>query len=170
MNAPPVVHPVDPHSKLLALPDLLSRFARPRGGTLVFTNGCFDILHRGHVEYLAYARGLGDWLVVGLNADDSVRRLKGPSRPVNGAHDRALVLAALAVVDAVILFEEDTPQRLISALLPDVLVKGGDYREEDIVGADEVVAAGGRVVVAPLVPGRSTTSILERAAGGQGNG
>ncbi|HEU4454205.1 MAG TPA: adenylyltransferase/cytidyltransferase family protein, partial [Longimicrobium sp.] len=125
------------------------------------------VLHRGHVEYLAMARALGDLLVVGLNADDSVRRLKGPTRPVNPEDDRAYVLAGLASVDYVTVFGEDTPRDLIAALLPDVLVKGGDYRKEDIVGAAEVEAAGGRVVVAPLVPGRSTTSILQRVREGK---
>jgi D-beta-D-heptose 7-phosphate kinase/D-beta-D-heptose 1-phosphate adenosyltransferase len=155
-----------PAQKLLTMEELLARYGRPRPGTLVFTNGVFDILHRGHVEYLDHARRLGDAMVVGLNTDDSVRRLKGPMRPVNGEVDRAVVLAGLCSVDAVVLFGEDTPYRLISALLPDVLVKGGDYRAEDIVGAREVTEAGGRVVVAPLLAGRSTTNILERARGG----
>jgi D-beta-D-heptose 7-phosphate kinase/D-beta-D-heptose 1-phosphate adenosyltransferase len=122
------------------------------------------------VEYLDHARRLGDALVVGLNTDDSVRRLKGPTRPINGEVDRALVLAGLAAVDAVVLFTEDTPHRLITALLPDVLVKGGDYRAEDIVGGREVIAAGGEVIVAPLVEGRSTTNIVERARGGASHG
>ena len=163
MSARPPDPGLDPAAKILERPALLERFARPRTERVVFTNGCFDILHRGHVEYLAAARALGDRLVVGLNTDASVRRLKGPARPVNPQEDRAVVLAALAAVDAVVLFGEDTPLDLISALLPDVLVKGGDYRPEEIVGAAEVVAAGGRVVVAPLVPGRSTTGILQRA-------
>lgn len=153
-------------SKILRIEDAEAAFGRPRNHALVFTNGCFDILHRGHVEYLHAARSLGERLVVGLNTDDSVRRLKGPERPVNSQEDRALVLAALAAVDAVVLFGEDTPLQLIERLLPDVLVKGGDYRAEEIVGAKEVIAAGGRVVVAPLVPGRSTTGILQRAMGG----
>jgi rfaE bifunctional protein nucleotidyltransferase chain/domain len=156
----------DPASKILTRDALYARFGRPRAGTVVFTNGCFDVLHRGHVEYLAQARAMGDALVVGLNTDDSVRRLKGPSRPVNEQDDRAFVLAGLEAVDAVVLFGEDTPRDLIAGLLPDVLVKGGDYRPDDIVGAREVREAGGRVVVAPLVPGRSTTSILERARQG----
>jgi rfaE bifunctional protein nucleotidyltransferase chain/domain len=152
----------DPASRVLTREQLMERYGRPRDRTVVFTNGCFDILHRGHAEYLRAARQLGDVLVVGLNADDSVRRLKGPTRPVNPQEDRAYVLASLAAVDAVTFFEEDTPLELITALLPDVLVKGGDYSVDTIVGAREVVAAGGRVVVAPLVPGRSTTSILQR--------
>jgi D-beta-D-heptose 7-phosphate kinase/D-beta-D-heptose 1-phosphate adenosyltransferase len=148
--------------KVLTRDELVRRFGRPRTGTVVFTNGCFDVLHRGHVEYLAAARSLGDVLVVGLNDDASVRRLKGAPRPVNPEEDRALVLAALASVDAVTVFDEDTPRELIAALLPDVLIKGGDYTVETIVGAEEVIAAGGRVVVAPIVPGRSTTAILQR--------
>ncbi|HEU0055317.1 MAG TPA: D-glycero-beta-D-manno-heptose 1-phosphate adenylyltransferase [Longimicrobium sp.] len=160
----------DPADKIVTRAELLERLKRPRAGTVVFTNGCFDVLHRGHVEYLAMARALGDTLVVGLNADESVRRLKGAGRPVNGEDDRAFVLAGLAAVDYVTVFGEDTPRELIAALLPDVLVKGGDYRREEIVGGDEVEAAGGRVVVAPLVPGRSTTSILERVRQGATDG
>ncbi len=150
--------------KIVRREELVARLGRPRGERVVFTNGCFDVLHRGHVEYLESARRLGDLLVVGLNTDDSVRRLKGPTRPVNPEDDRAYVLAGLAAVDYVTFFAEDTPRDLIVALLPDVLVKGGDYRKEDIVGGAEVEAAGGEVVVAPLVPGRSTTAILQRAA------
>jgi D-beta-D-heptose 7-phosphate kinase/D-beta-D-heptose 1-phosphate adenosyltransferase len=152
-----------PEEKILNRQQAVERFARPRSERIVFTNGCFDILHRGHVEYLDAARRLGDRLIVGLNGDDSVRRLKGAGRPVNPYDDRALVLAGLASVDAVIRFDEDTPLRLIEGILPDVLVKGGDYRADEIVGAKEVIAAGGEVVVAPLVPGRSTTGILDRS-------
>jgi rfaE bifunctional protein nucleotidyltransferase chain/domain len=155
---------LDLTTKILSRDSLLERFRRPRSERLVFTNGCFDILHRGHVEYLAAARGLGDRLVVGLNADASVRRLKGGDRPLNAEEDRALVLAALAAVDAVTIFEEDTPLELIRALLPDLLVKGGDYPPAAIVGAEDVVGAGGRVVIIPFVPGRSTTSLIRRAA------
>jgi D-beta-D-heptose 7-phosphate kinase / D-beta-D-heptose 1-phosphate adenosyltransferase len=143
--------------------ELIAKLGRPRDFTLVFTNGCFDILHRGHVEYLAYARSLGDALVVAVNTDDSVRRLKGPARPINPEDDRALVLAALTAVDWVTFFDEDTPRELLAALLPDVLVKGGDYLPEEIVGNREVTAAGGRVVIAPLVPGRSTSQIIQRS-------
>ena len=148
--------------KVLSIPALLHLHARPRTNRIVFTNGCFDLLHRGHVEYLFAARALGDALVVGLNTDESVRRLKGPGRPVTSELDRAIVLAGLACVDAVTFFEEDTPRDLIAALLPDVLVKGGDYRPETIVGRAEVEAAGGRVVVLPYLAGRSTTDILHR--------
>jgi rfaE bifunctional protein nucleotidyltransferase chain/domain len=154
------------HGKLLTTGSVLERFSRPRSERIVFTNGCFDILHRGHVEYLAAARELGDLLIVGLNSDASVRRLKGPSRPVNPQADRALVLAGLAAVDAVTVFDDDTPLRLIEALLPDVLVKGGDYSRESIVGAEPVEAAGGRVVIVPLVAGRSTSGIIERVSTG----
>ena len=148
--------------KILSRPDLLARFPAPRQYRLVFTNGCFDLLHRGHVEYLFAARALGDALVVGLNTDASVRRLKGAGRPVNREQDRAIVLAGLACIDAVSLFDEDTPRELIQALRPDVLVKGGDYRAELIVGREEVEAAGGRVLVLPFVNGQSTTDLLER--------
>ncbi|KAF5057697.1 Bifunctional protein HldE [anaerobic digester metagenome] len=132
-----------------------------RGG-LVFTNGCFDILHPGHVDYLQRARDLGERLVVGLNSDASVRRLKGPTRPVNDEASRALVLAALACVDHVVVFEEDTPYELIRAVAPDVLVKGGDWSVDRIVGRDLVEARGGRVLSIPLLAGHSTTSIIER--------
>lgn len=141
---------------------LLERHGRPRSVRLVFTNGCFDLLHPGHVSYLEAARELGDALVVGVNTDASVRRLKGEGRPLVPEHDRARVLAGLASVDAVTLFDEDTPRELLAALLPDVLVKGGDYGPDQIVGRDEVEAAGGEVVILPFVPGYSTTGLLER--------
>jgi rfaE bifunctional protein nucleotidyltransferase chain/domain len=134
-------------------------------GAVVFTNGVFDLLHRGHVDLLATARAAGDHLIVGVNSDDSVRRLKGPGRPLNSADDRAYVVAALAAVDAVVIFDEDTPLALITALAPDVLVKGGDYTESTIVGAPEVRARGGEVIVVPLTPMQSTTGLLERARG-----
>jgi D-beta-D-heptose 7-phosphate kinase/D-beta-D-heptose 1-phosphate adenosyltransferase len=132
---------------------------------LVFTNGCFDVLHRGHVEYLHRARALGDVLVVGVNTDESVERLKGPGRPVVPQDDRALVLAGLESVDAVTLFHEDTPQALIGALLPDILVKGGDYYRNQVVGRQEVEAAGGKVELIPLILGRSTTDLFHRIRG-----
>lgn len=136
-----------------------------RRGRLSFTNGVFDLLHPGHVDVLMGARSQGDALVVGLNSDASVRRLKGPERPVRSQQDRAYVLAALECVDAVVVFEEDTPLELIRALRPDVLVKGGDYTEAAIVGAADVKGWGGRVAVIPLTPGQSTTSIVEKLRG-----
>lgn len=134
-------------------------------GSLSFTNGVFDLLHPGHVDVLLGARQQGDALVVGVNSDASVRRLKGPQRPVRTAAERCYVLAALAMVDAVVVFDEDTPFDLIQVLRPDVLVKGGDYSEASIVGAREVRAWGGNVVVIPLTPGHSTTSTIERLRG-----
>ncbi len=132
-------------------------------GTVVFTNGVFDLLHPGHVDLLRSARAEGDALVVGVNSDASVRRLaKGADRPVRGESDRAYVLSALAAVDAVVIFDEDTPLELVRALNPDVIVKGGDYTESTVVGAPEVRARGGRVVIVPLTPGQSTTQIIER--------
>ena len=148
-------------------PDLptLQRALAPRraaGARVVFTNGCFDLLHPGHVRYLAAARALGDLLVVGLNGDASVTRIKGPGRPVLSADERAEVLAGLAAVDHVIVFDEDTPRVLIAALGPDVLVKGADWAEQDIVGRDEVVARGGRVERIAMVPGVSTSELIRR--------
>lgn len=128
----------------------------------VFTNGCFDVLHYGHVTCLAKARQLGDLLIVGLNSDSSVRRLKGPSRPVNGQEARAMVLAALEIVDYVVLFDEDTPCRLITTIKPDVLTKGGDYTPENIAGADFVKNNGGQIVIIPLEEGFSSTNVINR--------
>ena len=132
------------------------------GKKVVFTNGCFDILHRGHVDYLAKARALGDILIVGLNDDASVKRLKGQQRPVVGQDDRAEVLAALKSVDYVCLFSEDTPYELIKAVVPDVLVKGADWAVEKVVGKDVVEAAGGTVQTIEFLPNRSTTNIIAR--------
>jgi rfaE bifunctional protein nucleotidyltransferase chain/domain len=129
---------------------------------IVFTNGCFDLLHRGHVYYLSKAREMGDLLVVGLNSDHSVSRLKGEGRPVNGQKARAEVLGALGMVDHIIFFEADTPLNLIRLVKPHILVKGGDYKVEEIVGFREVASWGGRVVTIPLLEGYSTTSILDR--------
>ena len=129
---------------------------------IVFTNGCFDVLHFGHIHYLLKAKELGDILVVGLNSDDSVRRLKGPARPVNGEKERAFVLAALSCIDYVTLFEEDTPEELIKVVRPDVLVKGGDYDISTIVGADFVQRNGGTVTTIPFVEGFSSTRIIEQ--------
>ena len=130
---------------------------------IVFTNGVFDILHAGHTTYLDAARALGDVLIVGLNSDASVKRLKGPERPINTESDRATVLEALRSVDYVVLFEQDTPLELITMIVPDVLVKGGDYTRQTIIGADVVEQHGGRVVTIPLVEGRSTTNVINRA-------
>ena len=137
--------------------------ARRRGKRVVFTNGCFDLLHVGHVRSLEQARGLGDRLVVAVNSDASVRRLKGPTRPLVPARQRAEVLAALACVDWVVVFGEDTPLAVIRALRPDVLAKGGDWKLDEIVGGDEVESWGGRVVRLRQVPGVRTTSILNQA-------
>ena len=132
------------------------------GKTVAFTNGCFDILHEGHIFSLSAAAKEADYLIVGLNSDASVKRLKGEFRPVNTQHSRALLLASLIMVDAVVIFEEDTPLELISALKPDVLVKGGDYTIEQIVGSKEVMANGGRVVINPIVEGFSTTGLIQQ--------
>ncbi|TIU85051.1 MAG: D-glycero-beta-D-manno-heptose 1-phosphate adenylyltransferase, partial [Mesorhizobium sp.] len=142
---------------------------KEEGLSVGFTNGCFDILHAGHVSLLHAARSRCDRLVLGLNSDASVRRLKGPGRPVNDQHDRACVLAALASVDAVVVFEEDTPLKLIEALLPDILVKGADYTIETVVGADVVQNAGGRVVLVDLVAGKSTTKTIGKLRAGGAN-
>ena len=135
---------------------------REQGRRIVFTNGVFDILHPGHLRYLQHARSLGDALIVGLNADASVRRNKGPERPINPQDERAEVLEALACVDAVVLFEEDTPDRIIKAIQPDILVKGADWGENAIVGRDTVEARGGRVVRVPIEQGYSTTEIIRK--------
>ncbi|ACF14393.1 rfaE bifunctional protein [Chloroherpeton thalassium ATCC 35110] len=132
------------------------------GKKVVFTNGCFDILHAGHVQYLNQAKALGDVLIIGLNADASVRRLKGEKRPINSEEDRAFVLNGLKAVDAVVVFEEDTPLELIQALLPDVLVKGGDWAIDKIVGREVVEANGGKVKTISFLDGRSTTGTIEK--------
>ena len=131
-------------------------------GRVVFTNGVFDLLHPGHVDILTSARARGDAMIVGVNTDASVKRLKGPTRPIRSEAERVYVLAALEAVDCVVLFDQDTPLELVRALRPDVIVKGGDYSEETIVGAGEVKSWGGEVVVIPLTPGQSTTSIIEK--------
>ena len=131
-------------------------------GRVVFTNGVFDLLHPGHIDVISQARDQGDALLVGLNSDASVRRLKGPARPVRNEAERAYVLAALSDVDAVVIFGEDTPLELIRHLRPDVLVKGGDYEPDTVVGRDDVESWGGRVIIVPLRPGQSTTSIIEK--------
>jgi D-beta-D-heptose 7-phosphate kinase/D-beta-D-heptose 1-phosphate adenosyltransferase len=151
----------DPASKVMSLADA-TVWRRQGSGKVVFTNGVFDLLHPGHVDVLLGARRCGDRLVVGLNSDASVKRLKGPDRPVRSESERAYVLAALDMVDAVVVFEDDTPLKVVTALRPDVLVKGGDYSEATIVGAPEVRSWGGDVVVIPLTPGQSTTSIIKK--------
>lgn len=150
--------------KILTRPEAVHRVAQWRvtGKTVAFTNGCFDILHRGHIYSLSQAAAEADYLVVGLNSDASTKKLKGEGRPVNDEQSRALLLASLLIVDAVVIFEEDTPLELINALLPDVLVKGGDYTLDQIVGAKEVMAGGGRVVINPIIPGYSTTGLIEK--------
>ncbi len=152
------------HSRVIEIDELLRALkpVRQAGREIVFTNGCFDILHAGHVRYLQRAREQGEVLVVGLNDDDSVRRLKGPERPHNNQDDRAEILASLGCVDYVVHFSEDTPHELVKAVQPDVLVKGEDYREKVVVGSDVVEARGGRVVLVPLLTGRSTTGLVER--------
>ena len=156
-------------SKIMTLPQLQQRLAQWRvmGRTVAFTNGCFDILHAGHIASLTAAAQEADYLVVGLNADTSVKALKGAERPVTGEAARAQLLAALAMVDAVIVFTEETPRNLIVALKPDVLVKGGDYKVEDIAGAQEVISWGGRVVINPILPGHSTTGTIEKIQKGK---
>lgn len=150
--------------KIYTLEELKRRFLQWRflGKTIAFTNGCFDILHQGHISSLSQAAAEADYLVVGVNSDASARGLKGPGRPINDENSRALVLASLLMVDAVVIFDEPTPLNLITTLLPDVLVKGGDYTIETIVGAKEVIANGGRVVINPIVEGFSTTSIIKK--------
>ncbi|MFC1554048.1 D-glycero-beta-D-manno-heptose 1-phosphate adenylyltransferase [candidate division KSB1 bacterium] len=141
------------------------KISRSQGRKVVFTNGCFDILHRGHIDYLFEASKLGDVLIVGINTDESVRRIKDTGRPIVSEEDRAFIIAALRFVDAVCLFEEDTPLELIRSLMPDVLVKGSDYEIDDIVGSKEVLNNGGDVKTITLVSGRSTTNIINRIKG-----
>ncbi|HKR14200.1 MAG TPA: D-glycero-beta-D-manno-heptose 1-phosphate adenylyltransferase [Pyrinomonadaceae bacterium] len=150
--------------KILSIEEMLAERERLRGAgaRLVFTNGVFDLLHVGHVRYLAEARALGDALVVAINSDRTVRELKGPDRPVFDESERAEILAALRVVNFVVIFDNVSPRSLISQLLPDVLVKGGDYQLDEIHGREEVEAAGGRVIALPFVDGASTTSLIER--------
>jgi rfaE bifunctional protein nucleotidyltransferase chain/domain len=152
------------HLAVLTREELILRFARDKrnGKRLVFTNGCFDLLHPGHIKLLEAARALGDALVVGLNSDDSVLTLKGPGRPVIPQQERAEILASLECVDAVTVFDELTPQKTVAALLPDVLVKGGDWPGDQIVGREEVEASGGKVVLIDVVQGYSTTEILQK--------
>lgn len=150
--------------EVLSREDALRRRAAARalGRTFVFTNGCFDVIHPGHVALLHAAKKLGHYLMVGLNSDRSVRGLKGEGRPAQGEEARSLVLAALRDVDGVVLFDDPTPRELIDELVPDVLVKGGDYAPDQVVGREAVEQAGGRVVIVPLVPGQSSSAVLER--------
>lgn len=151
-------------SKIFTVKKLQAQIAswKVLGKKVAFTNGCFDILHEGHIFSLSQAANESDFLIVGVNSDASTKRLKGTERPINKEQSRSILLASLAIVDAVIIFEEDTPLNLISSLQPDVLVKGGDYTLEKIVGAKEVIANGGRVVINPIVAGFSTTGIVEK--------
>jgi D-beta-D-heptose 7-phosphate kinase/D-beta-D-heptose 1-phosphate adenosyltransferase len=156
-----------PSGKILTLDEAVENVNRWKAGgrRVVFTNGCFDILHAGHVRCLEEAKSLGDCLVVGINSDDSARRLKGPKRPVMSQDDRARILAALHCVDVVVVFEEDDPMKLVQALRPSVLVKGGDYKPEEVVGKDVVEAEGGRVAIVPLADGKSTSAIIRSLCG-----
>lgn len=158
------------NSVILTLEEAILRFGREKrnGRRVVFTNGCFDLLHPGHIRSLESARKLGDALIVGLNSDASVRQLKGPGRPVLPERERAEILAAFECVDAVVIFDEPTPREVIARLLPDVLVKGGDWAGDKIVGREEVEAGGGKVVSISVVPGYSTTAILQKIREGFG--
>jgi len=155
------------HPAVLTLEQTIVRFGREKrnGKRVVFTNGCFDLLHPGHIRTLEAARSLGDVLIVGMNGDESVRTLKGPGRPVIPAEERAEILAGLECVDAVLIFDDLTPQKVIASLLPDILVKGGDWPDNQIVGRGEVEAAGGKVVLVDVVPSYSTTDILKKIRG-----
>ncbi|HEY2349266.1 MAG TPA: D-glycero-beta-D-manno-heptose 1-phosphate adenylyltransferase [Puia sp.] len=155
-------HPQYIHHKIFTSKEIVFQVNRWKmiSKTVSFTNGCFDILHPGHISSLSDAAREADFLIVGLNSDESAKRLKGPGRPVMDEQSRALMLASLVMVDAVVIFEEDTPLDLIELVQPDVLVKGGDYTMEEIVGAKEVMAAGGRVIINPIVPGFSTTGMI----------
>lgn len=158
------LHEVPLHPRILTLEEAILRFGREKrnGRRIVFTNGCFDLLHPGHLSILEQARELGDVLIVGINSDASVRSLKGAGRPVVPELERAEVLAALECVDAVVIFDEPTPREVIARLLPDVLVKGADWGSDQIVGREEVEGAGGRVVLVPVVRGYSTTETLRK--------
>ncbi|HEY1114772.1 MAG TPA: D-glycero-beta-D-manno-heptose 1-phosphate adenylyltransferase [Chitinophagaceae bacterium] len=157
-------------SKIYSTEEIQRRVAqwRLKGKTIAFTNGCFDILHAGHIASLSEAAQVADILIVGLNADSSVKGLKGPGRPINDEQSRALLLASLSLVDAVVLFSDPTPLELIKLVMPDFLVKGGDYKIEEIAGAREVLAAGGKVLINPIVEGFSTTSLIEKLKQQQG--
>jgi D-beta-D-heptose 7-phosphate kinase/D-beta-D-heptose 1-phosphate adenosyltransferase len=155
-------------AKILSLKELAKKSQqwKAAGKKIAFTNGCFDLLHPGHIYSLSQAAKEADYLVVGLNADASVKKLKGENRPVNNEQSRALLLAALQMVDAIVIFDEETPLDLIKTLLPDVLVKGGDYTINEISGAKEVITAGGKIMLNPLLEGFSTTALIKKAASG----
>ena len=157
-NTASVPHKIISHKQL----EHFIAVARLMGKTIAFTNGTYDILHEGHIYSLSQAAAEADLLVVGVNSDSSVKRYKGPNRPVNNENSRALILASLVITDAVVIFEEDTPLNLINFVRPDVLVKGGDYTLEQIVGAKEVMANGGKVIINPILEGFSTTAIIEK--------
>jgi len=159
MRKPEIIEP-----KIHTLPEMIRKLAQVRflGKTVAFTNGIFDIIHQGHIFSLSQAAKEADYLIVGINSDASTKRLKGNSRPVNDQHSRAIVVSALLMVDAVVIFEEDTPLELIKALMPDVIVKGGDYTIDQVAGGKEVIANGGRVVINPIKLGHSTTSIIKK--------
>jgi len=150
--------------KIVSLTELnsLVNYWKGEGKKIVFTNGCFDLLHAGHITYLTEAASLGDILIIGLNSDDSVQRLKGPSRPVNNEITRSVILGSMSFIDAVVFFNEDTPLELIKKVLPDVLVKGGDYKTEEIAGAKEVIENGGKVQVLSFLPGYSSSAIVDK--------
>lgn len=150
------------HRKIISAEEITKQACRWRllSKKIAFTNGVFDILHKGHISSLADAASYADFLIVGLNSDSSVKRLKGPERPINNEQERAYLLASLSMVDAVVIFDEDTPHNLICSILPDFLIKGGDYTVGQIAGAKEVIAQGGQVIISPIVDGYSTTSII----------
>ena len=160
-----------PVSKLFTFRELKEHIKtlKAEGKKIIFTNGCFDILHPGHIRYLSASKALGDYLIVAINSDQSVRAIKGQLRPIMSEKDRAELLSSLYFVDAVIIFDEEDPLRLIKELVPDILVKGGDWEENKIIGADYVKRAGGKVVRIPYINGYSTTRILNRIKGGKGN-
>ncbi len=151
-------------SRVLKLSEAVAKVKewKKQGKKIAFTNGCFDLLHRGHIYSLGQAAKEADYLIVGLNSDSSTKKLKGEGRPINDEESRALLLASLVMVDVVVIFNEDTPLELIKKLMPDVLVKGGDYTVEQIAGAKEVIANGGRVVINPIIKGHSTTALVEK--------
>jgi len=154
----------DIKSKIYILPELVeqSKIWKSNGEKIVFTNGCFDLVHRGHIEVLANTADLGDRLIIGLNSDSSIQQLKGENRPIIDENSRAILLASLHFTDAIVLFSEDTPQKLIETIVPDILVKGGDYKVEEIVGHELVIENGGSVILVPFIDGFSTTNIIDK--------